>query len=280
VNYSIAVRGAIRSFFESKVRFKVCGEASNGLTAFEQARKLRPDCPCVILLDVSMQMSSGEAASSLRSVLPGVKIVAFTMSDSDTEPLPNGFDLFFSKRDSLAKLAAAIETLVMKPTNGNSRNCHGVPGLNSCEEVEPRILVVDDFEPWRQFVCSTLQKLPHLRNIVQSSDGLDAVRKAQELQPDLILLDVGLPNLNGIEVARQLCIVSPNSKILFLSENHDPEIAAEALGTGARGYIVKPDAGRELLAAVKVVMTGKRFVSQRLLGRAHPFEFERWQAAD
>ena len=263
MNYSIAVRGAIRSFFESRNCFKVCGEASNGLTAVEQARNLRPDCPCVILLDVSMQMSSGEAASSLRSVLPGVKIVAFTISNKAAEPLPGGFDLIFSKRDSLANLAAAIEALIAK-----------------CERAEPRILVVDDYEPWRQFVCSTLQKLPHLRNIVESSDGLDAVKKAQELQPDLILLDVGLPNLNGIEVARQLSVVSPNSRILFLSENQDADVAAEALGTGAKGYLVKTDAGNELLAAVETVITGKRFVSRRLLDHAHPFEFGRWQATD
>ncbi len=261
MNYSIAVRGAIRSFFENRDCFKVCGEASNGLTAVEQARSLRPDCPCVILLDVSMQMSSSEAASSLKSVLPGVKVVAFTTS-KDSEPLPAGFDLVFSKRHSLPKLAAAIESLVT--------NC----------KREPRILVVDDFEPWRQFVCSTLQKQSRWWNIVQSSEGLDAVKKAQELQPDLILLDVGLPNLNGIEVARQLCVVSPNSKILFLSENLDADIAAEALGTGARGYVVKTDAQNELLAAVETVITGKRFVSRRFLDHAHPFEFARWQAAD
>ena len=260
MNYSIAVRGAIRSFFESKDCFKVCGEASNGLTAVEQAKNLRPDCPCVILLDVSMQMSSSEAASTLRSALPGVKVVAFTMSGKDSEAPPDGFDLVFSKRDSLAKLADAIQTLV---TNS---------------EREPRILVVDDFEPWRQFVCSTLQKQSRLWNILQSSDGLDAVKKAQELQPDLILLDVGLPNLNGIEVARQLSVVSPSSKILFLSENLDADIAAEALGTGAKGYVVKTDAENELLAAVETVITGKRFVSRRLLDHAHPFEFGRWQA--
>lgn len=261
MNYSIAVRGAIRSFFESKDCFKVCGEASNGLTAVEQARNLRPDCPCVILLDMSMQMSSSDAASNLRSVLPGVKVVAFTIPNKDSETLPDGFDLVFSKRDSLARLAESIEALV---TNNES---------------EPQILVVDDYEPWRQFVCSTLRKQSRLWKIVQSSDGLDAVKKAQELQPDLILLDVGLPNLNGIEVARQLSVISPNSKILFLSENLDADIAAEALGTGAKGYIVKRDAQNELLAAVQTVITGKRFVSRRLLDHAHPFEFGRWQTA-
>jgi DNA-binding NarL/FixJ family response regulator len=144
----------------------------------------------------------------------------------------------------------------------------------------PCILAVDDFEPWRQFVCSTLWKQPQFRNILEVSDGLDAVQKAEELQPDLILLDIGLPSLNGIEAARRIRIVAPNSKILFLTENYDPDIAAEALRTGARGYVVKTDAERELLTAVEAVMAGKRFVSQRLLGDGHSFEFEGWQAAD
>jgi DNA-binding NarL/FixJ family response regulator len=86
--------------------------------------------------------------------------------------------------------------------------------------------------------------------------------------------------LNGIEAARRIRIVAPNSKILFLTENHDPDIAAEALGTGARGFVVKIDAEKELLAAVQAIMAGKRFVSQRLLDDGHSFEFERWQAAD
>jgi DNA-binding NarL/FixJ family response regulator len=119
-----------------------------------------------------------------------------------------------------------------------------------------------------------------LRNILEISDGLEAVEKAQELQPDLILLDIGLPSLNGIEAARQIRIVAPNSKILFLTENHDPDIAAEVLDAGARGFVVKIDAENELLTAVQAIMAGKRFVSRSLLNDGHPFEFERWQAAD
>jgi DNA-binding NarL/FixJ family response regulator len=142
------------------------------------------------------------------------------------------------------------------------------------------VLAVDDFEPWRVFVCSTLRKQPDLRNILEISDGLEAVEKAQELQPDLILLDIGLPSLNGIEAARQIRIVAPNSKILFLTENHDPDIAAEVLDAGARGFVVKIDAENELLTAVQAIMAGKRFVSRSLLNDGHPFEFERWQAAD
>jgi DNA-binding NarL/FixJ family response regulator len=123
--------------------------------------------------------------------------------------------------------------------------------------------VVDDYEPWRRFVCSTLQKQPGLQVICEISDGLDAVRKAQELQPDLILLDIGLPTIDGIEAAKRIREHSSISKILFCTENHSPDIAEAALRTGASGYVVKSDAARDLLQAVTVVLAGKQFVSSR-----------------
>ena len=92
------------------------------------------------------------------------------------------------------------------------------------------------------------------------------VQQAQELQPDLILLDIGLPTINAIEAARRIREVSPASKILFVSETRSPEIAEEALNTGAEGYVVKSDAGRELLPAINAVLQGKRFVSASLAG--------------
>jgi DNA-binding NarL/FixJ family response regulator len=143
-----------------------------------------------------------------------------------------------------------------------------------------RILLADDFEPWRRFVVSALEKQPRVRDIVEVSDGLLAVQKAQELQPGLILLDIGLPGLNGIEVARLIQVVVPKAKILFLSENYDRDVAEEALRAGAGGYVVKSDAGRELMTAIKAVMKGKRFVSERLRRTAPYLEFERLQAAD
>ncbi|HEY6248464.1 MAG TPA: response regulator [Candidatus Angelobacter sp.] len=124
-----------------------------------------------------------------------------------------------------------------------------------------RILVVDDYEPWRRYLSTTLGKHDGLQVVGEVSDGLEAVQKAQELQPDLILLDIGLPTLNGIEAARQIRKHSPGSKILFVSENRSADIANEALSTGAGGYVVKSDAASELLPAIKAVFKGKRFVS-------------------
>ena len=126
------------------------------------------------------------------------------------------------------------------------------------------ILVVDDYEPWRRFVSTTLQKQLTLQVIGEAADGLEAVQKVRQLQPDLILLDIGLPTLNGIEAARQIRELFPKSKILFLSENRSWDIAEEALRTGAGGYIVKSNAVGELLLAVKAVLEGKRFISASL----------------
>jgi DNA-binding NarL/FixJ family response regulator len=129
-----------------------------------------------------------------------------------------------------------------------------------------RILVVDDYELWHRFVSTVLGKNPDLKVIGQLSDGLEAVRQAEKLQPDLILLDIGLPKLNGIEAARRIRQVSPNSKILFMSEQRSADIAEEALSTGAGGYVVKSDAAGELLPAIKAVLEGKRFISPGLAG--------------
>ncbi len=122
------------------------------------------------------------------------------------------------------------------------------------------MLVVEDFLPFRQFICSTLKQKDGLQVVGEVSDGLEAVHKAVELKPDLILLDIGLPTLNGIEAARQIRELAPESKIVFLSQESSPDIIEEALRLGARGYVVKTHAGNELLAAIEAVMLEKPFV--------------------
>jgi DNA-binding NarL/FixJ family response regulator len=126
------------------------------------------------------------------------------------------------------------------------------------------VLVVEDYEPFRQFIAKTLQAQSHLRILKEVSDGADSVRQAQQLQPDLILVDVGLPTLNGIEAARQIREVSPMSTILFVSENRSPDVAEEALRAGGLGYVIKSNAASDLLAAIDAVLQGKRFVSASL----------------
>lgn len=100
------------------------------------------------------------------------------------------------------------------------------------------------------------------------SDGLEAVLRAEELQPDLILLDIGLPEINGIEAARRIRRVAPKSKILFLTQEAHADVAGIALSEGGQGYLVKSDADTELFAAVEAVMQGKKFVSRSLADRS------------
>jgi DNA-binding NarL/FixJ family response regulator len=123
-----------------------------------------------------------------------------------------------------------------------------------------RVLVVDDYEPFRRFICATLGKKAELLIVGEVSDGLEAVHRAEELRPDLIVLDIGLPNLNGIEAARRIRKLSPNSKILFVSQESSADAVQAALGLGALGYVVKAHAGKELLAAVEAVLEGRQFI--------------------
>ncbi|HEY6971210.1 MAG TPA: response regulator [Candidatus Angelobacter sp.] len=132
------------------------------------------------------------------------------------------------------------------------------------QEQKSSVLIVDDYEPWRRFITATVQKQPEWQIIGEAPDGLEAVQLSQQRQPHLILLDIGLPKLNGIESARRILKVSPESRILFVSENRSWEIAEEALCAGAGGYLVKSDAGRELLPAMRAVLEGERFVSSSL----------------
>jgi DNA-binding NarL/FixJ family response regulator len=100
-----------------------------------------------------------------------------------------------------------------------------------------RVLVVEDFEPFRQFFRSTLSKLSHLQIIAEASDGLEAVRIAEELQPDLIFLDIGLPTLDGIEAARQIRTHCPASRIIFVTQEPGANFVEEAFRIGAGAYV-------------------------------------------
>ena len=124
--------------------------------------------------------------------------------------------------------------------------------------------MVEDSEKFRKFICSTLGERPELKIVGEDTDGLQALQRANKLQPDLILLDIGLPSLNGIEVARQILKLSPKSKILFVSQESSADLVREALALGALGYVVKWDAGKELLTAVEAVVQGRHYLSSGL----------------
>jgi DNA-binding NarL/FixJ family response regulator len=130
-----------------------------------------------------------------------------------------------------------------------------------------RVIVVEDFEQFRRFICSTLRKSQEFQIVAEVTDGLEAVQKAEELQPDLILLDIGLPSLNGIDAARRIRKLSPKSKILFMSQESSVHVVQEALALGALGYVVKAHAGSELMPALEEVLQGRQFVSSGLSGQ-------------
>jgi len=130
------------------------------------------------------------------------------------------------------------------------------------ETQSKRILVVDDFAPWRRFLKTLLAVTPEWQLSGEAINGADALRKAQELQPDLVLLDLDLPDVSGIDLARQLQLVVPNAKIVFLTAESSSDIANAALSTGALGYLLKSKVVSELLPALKSVFSDNRFVSQ------------------
>jgi DNA-binding NarL/FixJ family response regulator len=141
----------------------------------------------------------------------------------------------------------------------NPESEHSSPGLSRAAAV--RVLVVEDFAAFRQFICLTLGNSPGLQVIGEASDGLEALQMAVELRPDLILLDIGLPRLNGFEVARQMRSLAPESKIVFLSQESSVDLVQEALSLGGRGYVTKTKAQADLFAAVEAVLSGMTFVS-------------------
>jgi DNA-binding NarL/FixJ family response regulator len=124
------------------------------------------------------------------------------------------------------------------------------------------VLVVEDFAAFRQFITTTLASMSGLQVIGEVSDGLEAVQKALDLQPDLILLDIGLPSLDGIEAARRIRKLAPASKIIFVTQESSVDVVQVAVDLGANGYVVKAQAGRDLVAAVEAVLSGKSFFSR------------------
>lgn len=128
-----------------------------------------------------------------------------------------------------------------------------------------RLLVVDDFRLWRDCVKAYLEEHPDLRVAGLASDGFEALQKVEELKPDVVLLDIRLPKLGGIETARQIQKLNPNCKIIFLSGHWHPEIVRAALEAGACGYVHKEDASEELLASLESVLVGKRYLSHSVM---------------
>jgi len=128
-----------------------------------------------------------------------------------------------------------------------------------------QILVAEDSLAWQRFALIYFEAKTDFKIITMATDGLEAVQKANELQPDVILMDISLPGINGIEAARQIRTASPGSKILFWSTLDQPEIIQAAFEAGGSGYVLKQDSSRDLMLGIKAALHGQRFVSEGLM---------------
>lgn len=128
------------------------------------------------------------------------------------------------------------------------------------------ILVVEDFEPLRRLIFHKLKNELHLNNILGAIDGEEGARLAEELKPDLVILDVGLPKLNGLQVAERIRKSAPRSKILFVSQESSEEVVEEAFRVGGTGYVLKIDMGTELATAIAKVLRGEKYLSRSFAG--------------
>jgi CheY-like chemotaxis protein len=127
-----------------------------------------------------------------------------------------------------------------------------------------RVLIVDDYQPWRQAVRSLLERHTGLQIVGSVTDGIEAVGKADELKPDLVLLDIGLPRLNGIDAAMRIQQAGFGTKILFVTTSNSAAVAQHALSGGADGYVLKSNAFQELWCAIQTVLEGRQYVSSAL----------------
>ena len=149
---------------------------------------------------------------------------------------------------------------------GDSPNCATFPRapLKEVTMSVITILVVDDAEYWRRFISFILRIDPAMEIVSEASNGTQALQEAKNHQPTIVLLDIGLPGINGIEAGRRILREAPNSKIIYVSQESDIEVVQEALAVGAAGYVSKIDAGTQLVAAMRCAMRGQRFISTSL----------------
>lgn len=131
------------------------------------------------------------------------------------------------------------------------------------------VLIVDDFKQWRSVVRTTLHSRLGVNMFEEAEDGLEAVHKSSHLRPDLVVLDIGLPGLNGFEVARQIRTISPKSKVVFLTENASYDLGEASFNSGAKGYVTKSAFAKEFIPTVEAVLAGRQSLAVEL--KALPF---------
>jgi DNA-binding NarL/FixJ family response regulator len=127
-----------------------------------------------------------------------------------------------------------------------------------------RILIADDHEVARRGIRSLLEGHAGWEIVGEAKDGREAVDLAASLKPDIFLLDIGMPNLNGLDAARQILSMNPEARILILTIHDSEQVVREVLAAGARGFLLKSDAGRDLVAAVEALQHRRTFFTPRV----------------
>src|SRR5215469_696531 len=127
-----------------------------------------------------------------------------------------------------------------------------------------RILLADDHEIVRRGLRALLERHEGWEVCGEATDGREAVEKAKELKPDVIILDIGMPNLNGLDATRRLLQHDPNFKVIVLTVTDADQVVREALNAGARGFVLKSDAARDLVSAVEALQSRHMFFTPRV----------------
>ena len=127
-----------------------------------------------------------------------------------------------------------------------------------------KLLIADDHEVVRRGIRALIQEQAGWQIAAEANDGRDAVTKAAECQPDVAILDITMPSLNGLDAAKQIAKLAPRTKILILTIHDSDQLIPKVLEAGARGYILKTDAGRDLIVAVKALLSNKTFFTPKV----------------
>jgi DNA-binding NarL/FixJ family response regulator len=130
--------------------------------------------------------------------------------------------------------------------------------------MKTRILLVDDHKILRDGICSLVKEYQDMEVVGEAADGRTAIRLVQELSPDVIIMDISMPDLNGIDATRRIIADHPDSKIIALSMHYDKQFVSEIFKAGASGYLLKDSAFDELEHAIRIVMDGKTYINPQI----------------
>ena len=223
-------RDGLKALLALQNDMEIVGEAENGQEAITKTRNLRPD---VILMDVKMPVMDGvEATRRILAEMPDMKILALTMcpeAECRSGIMHAGASGYILKGGEFEELTAAIRKETMKT----------------------RILIVDDHQMYREGLKAMLARQIDMEVVGEAENGLDAVAKALEHRPDVILMDVNMPVMDGAEATIRILAELPTTKILALSIQADDGFMSSMLRAGAAGYVLKGSDSEKLFGIIR-----------------------------